>query len=142
MMASTAMTADESLARFGLVPSEEDLPQVREILAREAEAECAGSGREDDLALLCCVQLFSHGKEEDILRIWDAKESGFDMASVVDVQFLCGAGLDATKRFLASQHDERAAAALSYIADCEKAGDFDEFSPEAHLQGYREYFGV
>ena len=64
------------------------------------------------------------------------------MASVVDVQFLCGAGLDATKRFLASLRDERAAAALSYIADCEKAGDFDGFSPEAHLQRYREYFGV
>ena len=136
------MTADESLARFGLVPSEEDLPKVREILAREAEAERTGSGREDDLAHLCCVQLFSHGKPEDILRIWDAKESGFDMASVVDVQFLCGGGLDATKRFLASMPDERAAAALSYIAECEEAGDFDEFSPETYLQGQREYFGA
>ena len=136
------MTADESLARFGLVPSEEDLLQIREILAREAEAERAGTGRQDDLARLCCVQLFSHGKQEDILRIWDAKESGFDMASVVDVQFLCGAGLDATKRFLASLHDERAEAALSYIAECEDAGDFDEFSPEGYLQGQREYFGA
>jgi hypothetical protein len=52
------------------------------------------------------------------------------------------AGLDATKRFLASLRDERAAAALSYITACEEAGDLDEFSPEAHLQGYRRYFGA
>jgi hypothetical protein len=138
------MTADESLARFGLVPAEGDLPQIRELLAREAEAErtVGGRGREEDLALLCCVQLFSRGMAEDILRIWDAKMSGFDMGSVVDVQFLCGAGLDATKRFLGSLADERAAAAWSYIVDCEKAGDFDEFSPETHLQGYREYFSA
>lgn len=38
------------------------------------------------------------------------------MPSVVDVQFLCGAGLDATMRFLASLRDEKGAAALSYIA--------------------------
>jgi hypothetical protein len=136
------MTADESLARFGLVPAEEDLPAIREILAREAEAERTGGDREDDLALLCCVHLFSRGRPEDVLRIWDAKQSGFDMASVVDVQFLCGAGLDATKRLLASQTDERAAAALSYLIKCEKAGDFDRFSPPEYLQGYREYFGV
>ena len=138
------MTVEESLARFGLVPAEEDLPQIREILAREAEAErtVGGRGREEDLALLCCVQLFSRGMAEDILRIWDAKMSGFDMGSVVDVQFLCGTGLDATKRFLSSQRDERAVEALSYISDCEEAGDFANFSPEAHLQGYREYFGA
>ena len=76
---------------------------------------------------------------EDILLIWDAKMSGFDMGSVVDVQFLCGAGLDATKRFLASQRDERALEALHYISECEEAGDFDGFSPEEHLQGNREY---
>ena len=136
------MNVEESLARFGLVPADEDLPQIREILAREAEAERTGTGRQDDLARLCCVQLFSRGMVEDILRIWDAKMSGFDMGSVVDVQFLCGAGLDATKRFLASQRDERAREALHYISECEEAGDFDGFSPEEHLQGNREYFGV
>jgi hypothetical protein len=137
------MTTDESLARFGLVPCEEDLPLVREILAREIEAERDGTGRAQDLALLCCVQLFSHGQPEDILRLWDAKWSSMDMgAGVVDVQFLCGSGLDSTKRYLESLRDERAAAALSYLVQCEKAGDFEEFSPEAHLQVYREYFGV
>jgi hypothetical protein len=136
------MTVDDSLARFGLVPSEDDLPQIRDLLAREVEAERAGDEREEDLALLCCVQLFSHGKPEDILRMWDAKMSGMDLGSVVDVQFLCGAGLEATKRFLASRSDERSAEALSYIADCEKAGDFADFLPEGPLQGYREYFGV
>lgn len=136
------MNVEESLARFGLVPADEDLPEIREILAREAEAEHAGTAREEDLARLCCVQLFSRGMAEDILRIWDAKMSGFDMGCIVDVQFLCGAGLDVTKRVLASQRDERAVEALRYISECEEAGDFAEFSPEAHLQGNREYFGV
>lgn len=64
------------------------------------------------------------------------------MGFVVDVQFLRGAGLDATKRFLASRRDERAAEALSYISECKEAGDFADFSPEAYLQRQREYSGA
>ena len=95
------MNVEESLQRYGMLPAERDLPAIRALLAREAEIERSGGRGEDDLALLCCVQLFSRGLLEDVLRIWDAKQASMDLAMALDVQFLCGAGLDATKRFLA-----------------------------------------
>src|SRR5215831_17593453 len=134
------MRVEESLQRFGLTPDDDALPQIRALLAQEADAERRGSGREEDLALLCCVQLFSRGLLEDVLRIWDAKQSGMDLGIMLDVQFLCGAGLDATKRFLASQHSDSAREALEYIVRCEATGDFEKFSPQTHLQQYRHYF--
>jgi hypothetical protein len=136
------MNVEESLQRYGMLPAERDLPAIRALLAREAEIERSGGRREDDLALLCCVQLFSRGLLEDVLRIWDAKQASMDLAMALDVQFLCGAGLDATKRFLASQHSDSAREALEYIVRCDSTGDFEKFSPQAHLQHYRNYFGV
>ena len=136
------MNVEESLRRFGLVPSDEALPHIRALLAREAEAERSGDDREDDLALLCCVQLFSRGLLEDVLRIWDAKRSGMDLGCYLDVQFLCGAGLAETKRFLAEEPGSAAFEALEYLKKCEEAEDFAEFSPTSHLERYRQYFGV
>lgn len=135
------MNVEESIRSFGLVPSDESLPQIRALLALEAEAERAGREREEDVALLCCVQLFSRGLLEDVLRIWDAKRSGMDLGCYLDVQFLCGAGLAETKRFLAAEPGAAASAALEYLEECESAGDFDEFSPASHLERYRAYFG-
>ncbi len=133
------MTTEESLKRFGIVPSDESLPIIRDLLSQEAAAERAGRSREDDLALLCCVQLFSRGLLEDVLRIWDAKQSGFDLACSLDVQFLCGAGLQETKRYLASRAGADAAEALAYIQECELT-DFEDFSPARHLEYYKAYF--
>jgi hypothetical protein len=138
------MDAKESLRRYGLVPSDEALPHIRTLLANEVALERKGRGheRESDLALLCCVQLFSRGLLEDVLRIWDAKRSGMDLGSLLDIQFLCGAGLDETKRFLSSQAGVEAAKALKYLGACERTGDFVGFVPETHLANYRRYFDV
>ncbi|TRC88917.1 hypothetical protein FJV80_11625 [Mesorhizobium sp. WSM4310] len=136
------MNTRDSLQQFGLVPKDEDLPRIRDLLAHEADRERKGDGREDDLALLCCVQLFSKAMDEDVLRIWDAKSSGFDLFSSLDVQFLCGNGLQNTKNFLMKQSGEVATKALAYLKECEAAGDFEEFSAAAHLEHYRAYFGV
>lgn len=136
------MNAGDSLQQFGLVPKDEDLPRIRDLLAHEADCERKGDGRQADLALLCCVQLFSRAMDEDVLRIWDAKSSGFDLFSYLDVQFLCGNGLQNTKDFLKKQPSEAAAKALAHLKECEAAGDFEEFSPIAHLEHYRAYFGV
>jgi len=136
------MRVEESLQRFGLTPDDDALPQIRALLAQEADAERRGSGREEDLALLCCVQLFSRGLLEDVLRIWDAKQSGMDLGCYLDVQFLCGAGLEETKNFLASQPESAATDALKYLESCEEAGNFANFSPQAHVETYRHYFGL
>jgi hypothetical protein len=136
------MTADESLRRFGLVPADEALPQIRALLAEEADAERHGRARRDELALLCGVQLFSRGLAEDILRIWDAKQSGMDLSCILDVQLLCGAGLDETRRILAARMEPEAGQALLYLERSEAAGDFEDFSPRRRLDDYRRYFGV
>jgi hypothetical protein len=136
------MTAAECLARYGLVPDDDALPAVRLLLAEEAASEREGRLREDDLALLCCVQLFSRGLLEDVLRIWDAKRAGMDLGSYLGVQLLCGAGLSETKQFLAGQPSPQAAEALAYISECEGAGDFEGFSPDEHLEYYGRYFGT
>jgi len=136
------MTADESLSRFGLPPAAEHLGDIRALLADQAAKERAGDDREDDLAYLCCAQLFSHGLLEDVLVIWDAKNSGFDLHCSLDVQFLCGAGLRETKAYLLGHADEKAADALEYIEDCEDCGDFADFTPARHLARYRAYFQI
>jgi hypothetical protein len=136
------MNVEESLRRFGLVPPDEALPVIRALLAEEADAERTGRPREDDLALLCCVQLFSRGLLEDVLRIWEAKRSGMDLGTYLDGQFLCGAGIEETKRYLAAQPGRAPAEALEYLEGCQRSGMFGEFSPAVHLESYREYFGV
>lgn len=134
------MTVSESLQQFGLPPSDEALPRIRELLAAEAEAERCGGARAEDLALLCCAQLFSRALPEDILRIWDARCAGMDLGAYLDAELLCGGGLDAAKGFLTASSDPAAAAALAYLVGREKLGHFDGFSPDGSLRDYRRYF--
>ena len=136
------MNAEESLRRHGLRPDESSLPAIREMLNEEADAEREGREREEDLALLCAVQLFSAGQAEDVLLIWRAKQSGFDLGCYLGVQLLCGPGLSATKAALSETDEPDAAEALAYIQKCEEAGDFEEFSRERLMDEYADHFGV
>lgn len=138
------MTIEESLTRYGLVPADESLPAIRQMLAHEAELERQGNGgdREEDLALFCCVQLFSRGFLEDVLLIWEAKQSGFDLACSLDGEFLLGAGLDKTKSYLLSNPSPEAASALEFIREKEECGDLENWSPTQFLEDWRRYFGV
>jgi hypothetical protein len=135
-------TAKDSLARYGLVPADRSLAGIRALLFEESMREMTGAVRADDLALLCCVQLFSRAPLEDVPRIWDAKESGFDLACSLDVEFLVGAGLQETKKYLASLRGPAASKALAYINETQGAGQFEGFDPIEHLKNYRSYFGV
>ncbi|WP_262282147.1 hypothetical protein [Micromonospora sp. MA102] len=117
---------DENLRRYGLQPSSADLPHIRETLRAEADLE--QQDQDTELMKLCCLQLFNAGQLSDVLVIWQAKESSWDAHCSIDVQLLCGAGLDATKAHLAADGSEEAAEALRYLLECEAAGDFDAFS--------------
>lgn len=130
------------ISRPNLVPSDVALPQLREILAKEVEAERNGGGQDADLALLCSVQLFGRGLLEDVLRIWAAKTASPALGRKLDARLLCGAGLPATKAFLAAQAGAEAAEALRHLEQREEAGYFAEFSTQAHLDSYRTYFGL
>jgi hypothetical protein len=107
------MDEDESLRRYGLGPSGRELAAVRALLEAEAGRERRAQGDGDtELMKLCCVQLFNAGEVGDALAIWGAKTASFDAACSIDVQLLCGAGLDETKAFLSGQRSEQARAAL------------------------------
>ncbi|MEU5945953.1 hypothetical protein ABZ793_10370 [Micromonospora sp. NPDC047465] len=129
------MDEKEWFRRHGLHPA--DLGPVRELLAELGE-----QGWEADTLLmrLCCVQLFNAGHLDDVLRIWDAKESSFDAHCSIDVQLLCGAGLAETKAYLAAHPSLEAADALEWLLGCEETGDFEGFSVTGRSAMYADYY--
>ncbi|WP_406635301.1 hypothetical protein [Amycolatopsis sp. WGS_07] len=133
------MTEDDLLERYGLHPTGGQLDDVRGILAAAMQD---GLDADTDLMKLCCIQLFHHGSLDDVLLIWEAKESGWDAHCSIDVQLLCGAGLDATKTFLGAHPSAMAREALEYLTECEEARDFELFSVESQSAEYHRYYGV
>jgi hypothetical protein len=136
------MTDDELLERYGLHPTGPALEHVRELLLGEAtESYRIGDG-DNELMKLCCVQLFHHGSLDDVLLIWHAKESNWDAHCYIDVQLLCGAGVDATKAFLAADPGSEARKALAYLIECEGAGTFERFTVARQSAFYHHYYRV
>ncbi|HOX08514.1 MAG TPA: hypothetical protein PK280_19115 [Planctomycetota bacterium] len=135
------MTSSEALQKFGLPASPEHRDEIRRLLIEEIEREKRGESGEEMLRTLC-LQLFSLGVVDDALLIWDAKQSSFDAGCGLDVQFLCGAGLATTKRSLASSTAPSASAALEYVTECERAGDFADWTPQSSIEQYRSYYGL
>jgi hypothetical protein len=88
----------------------------------------------------CCVQLFNAGSLNDVLGIWQAKESSWDAHWSIDAQLLCGAGLEQTKQHLAAEGAQDASHARDYLLQCEAAGDFADFSVENHSRWYSGYY--
>ncbi|MDB6024422.1 MAG: hypothetical protein JWM68_645 [Verrucomicrobiales bacterium] len=135
------MTNSEALQKFGLPASPQHRDEIRRLLTEEIEREKQGESGEEMLRTLC-VQLFSLGVPEDALLIWDAKQSSFDAGCGLDVQFLCGAGLAATREFLASSSVPSASAALEYLTECEQTGDFADWTPQTSIEQHRRYYGL
>ncbi|WP_305789347.1 hypothetical protein [Symbioplanes lichenis] len=134
------MNADEALHHYGLHPTGPGLTDIRAMLVAETEA--GVDDQDTELMLLCCVQLFNAGDPGDILTIWQAKKSSFDAHCGIDIQLLCGAGLETTKNHLAAHPDPAAAAALHYLRECEATGDFDEFTVAAWSDNYASYYSA
>jgi hypothetical protein len=133
------MDEDEVIRRFGFPPRPADLPELRRQLVESARLESAGNG--DTLVMKALsVLLFAAGHPEDSLLIWRAKNASFDASCSLDVQLLCGAGFDATLRFLHAVDSDEARAALAYIRKCDATGDFKTLSEMASV--YRRYYGV
>lgn len=136
------MTEDEHLAAFGLRPRPEDLPAIRSILEAETSRERAAQGGGDTLLMkLCCVQLFNSGRPDDVLLIWRAKNASFDAMCSIDIQLLCGSGLQQTKTYLSDQARGDAQEALAYLTECEGARDFVGFSVEEYARQWTTYYG-
>ncbi|MEV5086072.1 hypothetical protein AB0K74_47930 [Streptomyces sp. NPDC056159] len=136
-----AMDEDECLHRYGLHPVGAGLDEVRGLLRVQIRLEQQAQGDGDtELMKLCCVQLFIAGSLDDVLLIWKAKSASMDADCSIDIQLLCGSGMARTKAYLLSQRLPEAEAALQRLLDCEKAGDFEDFSVEGHSAQYAAYY--
>jgi hypothetical protein len=129
------------LHRFGLPADPQHREQIRTLLSEEIEKEAEEEG-DQFLMRLLCAQLFSIGKVEDAEIVWLAKSCNFDTMLGIDVQMLCGAGLQETKALFGSIDSDEAKEALTYIEECEKSGDFDRFPIEQALTAYRHFYGL
>ena len=133
------MDENELLVRFGLVPIEADLAEVRRLI----EALIADDRRDSNEPLkILCIQLFSAGNPADALLIYKAKSSSFDAGCYIDIQLVCGAGLEATKAFLRGSSEAKAKELLALLQNISSAGDFDDFTPEKQLNFYRHHYGL
>jgi len=136
----------ECVTRFGLHPAAAALPELRALLAEQAELERAAYADELDedvvadhqLMRVLCVQLFGFGLLEDVPLIWYAKERSMDTSSAIDIQLLCGAGFDETEAYLRANGPEDA---LAYLRECRDSGDFDDFTPATRMAEYERYYG-
>lgn len=128
---------EQVLHTYGLSPESEQVDVIRRLLVEE----CANTDREDhEYMRLLCTQLFSIGQIEDTRLIWQAKRLSMDAFFMIDVQLLCGAGLEATQWYLVEMDEELAVAELAYLEKCEAAGDFENFSKEAWMKQAALYY--
>ncbi|ATQ76757.1 hypothetical protein CR152_21250 [Massilia violaceinigra] len=136
------MNVEKSVDLYGLRPSNDDqLAGIRKILDGETEKERRKQGDGDtELMKLSCIQLFSRGILNDILRIWSAKTASMDADCSIDIQLLCGAGLDATIEFLKKTDNDLARSALLRIGKCEATGDFEDFTIHQKMKFCEEYY--
>lgn len=135
------MDVNESLRRYGLRPVGADLDEVRALLREHTARERRAQGEGDtELMRLCCFQLFNSGDIDDVLLVWSAKQASFDAACSIDIEFLLGHGLDATKAHL-SANRAPAAAALDRLRELEADGEFESFSVEERSASYDRYYG-
>lgn len=133
------MDENDLLARFGVTPVATDLPEVRRLI----QSAIADRDRDSNESLkLLCIQLFSAGNPSDALLIYKAKTSSFDAACYIDIQLVCGAGLEATKAFLRESSAPEAKALLAVLQDSNHARDFDGFTPQQYLDSYRRYYSL
>ncbi|MDJ0692410.1 MAG: hypothetical protein QNJ41_28465 [Xenococcaceae cyanobacterium MO_188.B32] len=87
--------------------------------------------REDDNDLFeniyqCAFLLHQLGRVEDVLLMWRAKNLNMDVGSRLDAQYLVGAGVLETIKFLESSTDPLASDALRYVNAWRVSADLDD----------------
>lgn len=88
----------------------------------------------------CAFLLFKIGDLQDVIPMWKAKRSDFDLGCGFDVQFLVGAGVQKTIDFLENIKNPDAEKAIEYIQSCQKAGDFDDLPKWESFR--KDYFAI
>lgn len=88
---------DEVLKLYCLEPKRSSVDEIRNLLMVELSKK---EIRDHELLKTLCIQLFAFGCVEDTLLIWRAKRKDFDAGCYIDVQLLCGAGVEDTISYL------------------------------------------
>jgi len=135
------LTEEECLRRFGTSPAPEQLEEIRAVLDAETQRERQGQGGGDTQVMrLCCFLLFRARLLEDVPRIWRAKTSSMDADASIDLQLLCGAGLERTKKYLREIGSDEAEAAARRLLTNEVSGELDGFSADAYAASQEAYY--
>ena len=126
----------EALLALGLHPAATDVPTIRAVLADETTRERAAQGEGDtEVMRLAAAQLFAAGTVDDAILIWRAKRASMDAACSIDIELLCGRGLDETLKHLDALGDDDGASAAQALRTT-LDGDFDAVDFMAHLTRY------
>ncbi|MDP9701456.1 hypothetical protein [Paenibacillus polysaccharolyticus] len=91
------MNEDELLQLYGMEPDKEQRESIRRLLQQEMENQKI---EDHEVLKLLCIMLFAIGNVEDTELIWQAKRKNQDAGSYIDVQLLCGAGVEETIVYL------------------------------------------
>lgn len=111
-------------------------PILKAIFQKEVEYHRAEEDFTYGENIYCCAfLLYCVGKREDIPDLWAAKQINMDLASGFDIQFLVGAGVDASLDYL---HTIGLDEAAQYINKCQVCGDFDDL--QAWFEHQQAYF--
>ncbi|WP_145328765.1 hypothetical protein [Paenibacillus xylanexedens] len=132
------MNEDELLQMYGLEPDKKHRESIRRLLQQEMENREAD---DHEILKLLCIMLFAIGNVEDTELIWLAKRKNQNAGSYIDVQLLCGAGIEETIVYLEKKGGEQAHKQLLYLRKCEPY-DFVDFSKDQWLSEYKAYYGV
>jgi hypothetical protein len=114
------------LREIHLRPTSDASGLLREILSLEAADRASGDNPDFYENLYWCAYLVWRLKRvEDVRALWRAKNTNFDTGAGFDVQFLTGAGVEETIRYLLAQSDPESSAAAAHLLKRRDAGDFD-----------------
>lgn len=126
--------AEEHLAAYGLRVGADQVPTIREVLARETRHEAdtyAGLGTvpgNTALMRICAVQLWHAGAVEDALLIHRARRTSMDATGALDGELMLGAGVARTRAYLATLGTEEAREVLNQIAWVEESYDAERYA--------------
>jgi hypothetical protein len=130
---------DEILNFYGLDPEHKHLEDIRSLLIYEINNPNA---EDNEYMKTLCILLFILGYVEDTLLIWEAKRKNFEAGIYIEVQLLCGAGLEQTKRYLQKVNTLNASDQLKYLEKSEIKNDFVDFTRESVIKFYKRYYGI
>lgn len=88
----------------------------------------------------CAFFLFTVSDLNDVIPMYEAKMSNFDLGCGFDIQFLIGAGVEETINYLCQNKNPTSQSALEYIKACQTGGDFDNL--EEWIEHKKSYFGI